>query len=142
MEPSMPTPAQAIGTYIQARDGNRPCLMRRAFADDAVLEMIVKTEAISFPASAAGLDVIPDVLIRRFLLDYENVYTFCLSPPPYTLADRFSCRWLVGMSSRSGGEVRVGCGQYDWRFSAASDGLVDRLRITIERMAILAPGHL
>jgi hypothetical protein len=138
----MPTPAQAIGTYIQAKDGNRPCLMRQAFVDDTVLEMVVKTDAISFPASASGLDAITDVLIRRFVQDYENVYTFCLAAPPHARVDRFSCRWLVGMSSRSTGEVRVGCGQYDWQFRAASDGLVERLRITIERMHIFAPDHL
>ena len=75
----MPTPAQVIGTYIHAKDGNRPCLMPRAFVDDVALEMVVKTDAISFPASASGLDAITDVLIRRFVQDYENVYTFCLA---------------------------------------------------------------
>jgi len=135
----MPTPAQAIGTYIQAKDGNRPCLMRHAFVEDAVLEMVVKTDAITFPASASGLDAITDVLIRRFVQDYENVYTFCLTPPPHARVDRFSCGWLVGMSSRVGGVVRVGCGHYEWQFRAAADGLVERLRITIERMHIFPP---
>jgi hypothetical protein len=138
----MPTPAQAIGTYIQAKDGNRPCLMRRAFVDDAVLEMVVKTDVIAFPASARGLDAITDVLIRRFVEDYENVYTFCLAPPPHGRTDRFSCRWLVGMSSRSSGAPRVGCGRYDWQFRAAADGMVEQLKITIERMHILPPDRL
>jgi hypothetical protein len=44
---SMRTPAQAISTYIRAKDENRPHLMARAFADTAILDMVVRTEAIS-----------------------------------------------------------------------------------------------
>ena len=46
--------ADAIGTYILAKDSNRPQLMERAFAGDCELEMAVKTDAISFPNSCKG----------------------------------------------------------------------------------------
>jgi hypothetical protein len=42
----------AVSTYIQANDTNRPQLMTRAFAEDGELEMAVNTDAISFPSSA------------------------------------------------------------------------------------------
>ena len=42
----MPTPADAVKTYILAKDGNRPFLMRQAFAENAELEIVVKTDAI------------------------------------------------------------------------------------------------
>jgi hypothetical protein len=54
----MPTPSDAVSTYILAKDGNRPFLMRRAFAENAELEMVVKTDAISFPSLAKGVSAI------------------------------------------------------------------------------------
>jgi hypothetical protein len=48
------------------KDGNRPLLMKRAFADDAELEMVVRTDAISFPSSAKGQSAIEDIFVRRF----------------------------------------------------------------------------
>ncbi|MDH8318903.1 hypothetical protein QIG98_27885, partial [Klebsiella pneumoniae] len=64
-----------------AKDGNRPFLMQRAFDANAELEMVVKTDAISFPSTARGVKAIADVLVHRFGIDYENVYTVCLSRP-------------------------------------------------------------
>ncbi len=138
----MPTPSDAISTYIHAKDGNRPYLMRRAFAETVALEMVVKTDAISFPASAKGLDAITRILVHRFAREFENVYTFCLASPAPPDVRRFSCDWLVGMSSREGGVIRVGCGRYDWFFESISQGLVEKLKINIERMQVLPPEHL
>ncbi|MEH2509914.1 hypothetical protein V1291_001268 [Nitrobacteraceae bacterium AZCC 1564] len=133
----MPTPSEAVATYILAKDNNRPFLMRQAFAEDASLEMLVKTDTISFPSSAKGLSEIEDVLIRRFGIDYENVYTVCLSRPNEANVRHFPCHWLVGMSAKADGKVRVGCGRYDWFFSAAQKGLVEKLVITIDVMECL-----
>jgi hypothetical protein len=96
--------------------------------------MVVKTDAISFPSSARGLGAIEDILVRRFNLDYENIYTFCLSRPSDNDRRRFTCHWLVGMSARSDGQVRVGAGSYDWHFAADQTGLVERFVITIDVM--------
>jgi hypothetical protein len=132
----MTTPSDAVSTYILAKDGNRPFLMKRAFADDAELEMVVRTDAISFPGSAKGLSAIEDILIRRFGIDYENVYTFCLSRPSRADRHHFACHWLVGMSARNGGQVRVGCGRYDWHFASDDSCLVEKLVITIDVMKV------
>jgi len=134
----MPTSTESIATYILAKNGNRPFLMRQAFSEDIALEMVVKTDAISFPSTASGLKAVEDILVRRFGVEYENIYTFCLSQPSKTERAIFQCHWLVGMSARDTGQpLRVGCGRYDWHFNA--HGKVVRLAITIEITKIL-PG--
>jgi len=134
----MLTPAQAIQTYILAKDGNRPFLMREAFAEDAELETVVKSDAISFPSAAKGLGTLEDVLVRRFNADNENIFTFCLSEPSAADSARFRCHWLVGMSTKATRQLRIGCGNYHWHFDGT--GKVARLVITIEVMKIL-PGE-
>ena len=131
----MLTPADAVRNYILAKDGNRPFLMRQAFAESADLEIVVKTDAISFPSKAKGVDELTKALIPRFALDYQNVYTFCLTRPPATASRSLACHWLVGMSARSDGQVRVGCGRYDWHFG--SEALAEKLVIVIDVMKVL-----
>ena len=133
--PAMIRTAAAIATYIAAKDLNRPWLMAHAFAPAALLDIVTKTDAIAFPATTAGAEAIADVLVRRFALDNENVYTLCLTAPPEGVAAQFACNWLVAMSRRADRAVRVGCGSYDWAFGA--DGRVERLAITIADMAVL-----
>jgi len=133
-----PTPEDLVRAYIRAKDENRPHLMEHVFAGDAGLEMIVKSETISFPPVTRGLASITDVLVRNFAVTYENIYTFCLERPQAHARERgFTCDWMVGMSEREGGQVRVGCGRYDWRFSPEGTCLVSRLIITIEVMQVL-----
>lgn len=134
--PAAITTADAISTYILAKDGNRPQLMTRAFTGDCELEMVVKTDAISFPSSAHGLEQVTQVLVTGFGEQYENVRTFCLSRPGSDHLRHFRCDWLVGMSARQGGAVRVGCGHYHWHFGAG-DGRVTKLVIEIESMCVL-----
>lgn len=132
-------PQGLIRTYIRAKDENRPHLMAHAFAADATLEMTVKSEAIVFPARSEGLATISDVLVRRFGQSYDNVYTFCLAEaPPAADAQRYGCDWLVGMTDKASGGVRVGCGSYAWEFSG-QDGArrVQALTIVIEAMDVL-----
>ena len=66
--------------------------MKQAFAENVELEMVVKTDAISFPNTASGLSAVEDVMVRRFDVDYENIYTFCLSQPPEAAKPRFQCQ--------------------------------------------------
>ena len=72
----------SVEVYIRAKDENRPELMRRAFAEDATLEMVVNSGAISFPPFTEGVGSITDVLVTRFNETFENVRTFCLANPP------------------------------------------------------------
>jgi hypothetical protein len=129
--------ADAISTYILAKDGNRPQLMKRAFAGDCELEMVVKTDAISFPNSAKGLEQITQVLVTDFGDQYKNIRTFCLSRPNSDYLAHFRCDWLVGMSAKQGGAVRIGCGHYSWRFGPDNDGRVKKLVVDIEVMSVL-----
>lgn len=138
----MPSPFDAITTYFHAKDGNRPFLMRRAFAPNVQLEMVVKTEAISFPSTARGLAEVEEVLVRRIATDFENVYSFGLAKPTEVDRQRFSCPWLVAMSARSDGALRVGVGRYDWQFSPDARCLVEKLVITIDVMQVLPPAEL
>jgi hypothetical protein len=130
------TPAESICTYIKAKDGNRPHLLDAAFTEDAVLQMLVRTESISFPASSVGRVAIAETLVRRFNQTYENVYTLCISAPPADVLEAFSCAWLVAMSEKQGGAVRIGCGRYDWSF-LRTEHRVRALTITIDAMEVL-----
>jgi hypothetical protein len=140
-EPQSITAAEAISTYIEAKDRNLPQLMERAFVQDCELQMQLLTDAISFPSSAHGLESVTDVLVRNFGSQYENVRTFCLSRPESNRLLGFQCDWLVGMSNKSDGDVRVGCGEYTWDFDAAGDGRVKRLLIKIEFMCVLPASY-
>lgn len=132
-----PTASDAISTYILAKDRNRPQLMKEAFAEDCKLEMAVKTDAISFPSSANGLEEVTQILVTNFGDQYENVRTFCLSRPDLNYLAHFRCDWLVGMSAKQGGTIRVGCGRYNWHFSSGEDNRVRKLAIDIEVMCVL-----
>lgn len=136
----MPTPAEAIRTYIRAKDDNRAYLMASAFTADSSIEVVLRTKEISFPEQSVGLDALTAAMIRRFNVTYENIHTFCLGDPPAPGTREYHCDWLVGMSEKASLAVRVGCGQYDWRFTP--EGLVERLTITIAVMKILDPGLL
>ena len=130
--------AEVIANYIQAKDCNRPWMMAKAFSEDAHLEMENKSGAISFPSAAVGIEKISEVLVRQFSRENENVYTVCLCTAPDGDSLQFSCDWLVGMSRKDTGEVRVGCGQYEWVFSDKPQLLATKLKITIEVMQVLA----
>jgi hypothetical protein len=140
MAPCTPvgTAAEAIERYILAKDRNHPHLARGVFASDAVLDMDVRSGSISFPPRVEGDSAILEVLVARFAQAFENVHTFCIAARPSGDPRAFSCPWVVGMSEKSSGGVRIGSGRYDWRFAAGTPA-VERLRITIERMELLAP---
>ena len=135
-------PAEAIAAYLRAKDENRPYLMERAFDPDATLAMVVKSDAIAFPPITHGREAITQLLVREFGRTYENVRTLCFGSPPRPTDVRHSCNWLVGMSAKDGGVIRVGGGRYDWTFAAQSPRLVERLDITIDVMQVLAADQL
>ncbi len=132
----MNSPADSIANYISAKDSNRPHLLERAFTKDVSLNMNVQTDAITFPPSVIGREAVADTLVRRFGQTYENIYTFCLCARPLQGDRALSCGWLVAMSEKQAGAVRVGCGRYDWSFSS-TDSRVDSLAITISAMEVL-----
>lgn len=133
------TTEQLLRDYFHAKDENRPWYMARAFAPDAGLRMVLKTQSIAFPSEVAGEPAIADTLVRKFGQTYENVYTFYLDrPAPGAVLDAFSCDWMVAMTEKATGNVRVGWGRYDWLFHT-DPHRVRHLTITIESMETLPP---
>lgn len=131
------TTEQLLRDYFHAKDENRPWYMKRAFAEDASLRMVLKTQAIAFPGEVAGEAAIADTLVRKFGQTYENVYTFYLDRPASgAVLDKFSCGWMVAMTEKASGQVRVGWGRYDWLFQPRPHR-VRQLTITIEAMETL-----
>ncbi|ASW03417.1 hypothetical protein CJU94_35140 (plasmid) [Paraburkholderia aromaticivorans] len=130
---------RSIETYIFAKDRNRPHLLSRAFSADAELVIDVKTDEITFPTTTKGLPGISAVVVSEFAQRYENIYTFCMEIPPDGAA-AFRCNWLVCMTEKLSGAVRVGFGNYEWCCRDDSN-LISRLKITIEEMRNL-PGEL
>jgi hypothetical protein len=135
------TPESLLRTYFHAKDENRPHLIQSVFCEEAVLEMNVKTDSISFPAVSRGVAAIAQVLVSKFAQSYENVYSFYLQRPPMGVTT-FACDWLVGMSEKASNDTRVGCGRYDWSFQREAPHLVNRLVITIEAMQVLPADRL
>ena len=126
---------QLISTYIQAKDTNRPVYMPQAFADDARLVMKVDTDAISFPPLTEGCDAISQVLVRNFGQTWDNVFTWCIEDSVELSATETVCQWLVCMTEKSSGEIRLGCGRYRWQFSGEGDQRrVSQLTIEIDQM--------
>jgi hypothetical protein len=135
--------ATLVRDYLLAKDGNRPHLIERVFAPDAVLEIVNPTAAIAFPARTEGRAAIGEVLVRDFARRQDNVYTFCLSRPDGA-GDAFACGWLVAMTDKAAPHaLRVGCGRYAWCFAAdpSAGGApalrANRLTITIDAMPVL-----
>lgn len=139
----MPWPSIAemrLDAYCRAKDGNRPHLMAQAFAQDAWLETAIDGDLVCPPSLAQGREAITRALVRHFGRTYENVYTFCLQRPGNARAPAaFCCDWLAGMSLKDSGQVRVGCGRYDWVFQDEAPHLVQGLKITIAVMKVLRP---
>lgn len=133
------TTASLMRDYLRAKDENRPLYMARAFASDAVLKMTLRTPAIAFPPEARGREAITEALVRTFGQTYENVFTFYLDHPGEdAMLAHYTCDWFVGMAEKSTGNVRVGCGSYEWEFQA-SPHQARKLVITIETMLSLPP---
>ena len=136
----MITAERVLRDYFHAKDENRPHLLGGVFAPEAQLEVRNRTGTISFPAVTEGREAIADILVRRFAQTYENIYSFYMDHPPAAAPD-FSCDWLVGMTEKDGGNVRVGCGSYEWMFQEGALRLASRLVITIAAMQVLPPRH-
>ena len=130
------TPEAVLRGYFHAKDENRPHLLEHVFASGAELVINNQSANIEFPAFTQGRTAIAEVLVRSFALSYENVYSFYLGCPRVGVLE-FACPWLVGMSERSSGHIRVGCGTYEWAFEPHAPHMASRLVVTIEVMQVL-----
>jgi hypothetical protein len=135
-EPKSFTPEAVLRGYFYAKDGNRPHLLEDVFASNAELVIRNQSANIAFPAFTQGRSAIAEVLVRSFALSNENVHSFYLGRPALGVGE-FTCPCLVGMSERSSGQVRVGCGTYEWAFEPRVPHMASRLVVTIEAMQVL-----
>jgi len=126
-----------IGRYIKGKDANKPHLFESVFSQDAVLKMMVQSDNISFPEEVNGLDAITKTLSSEFNLAYENIYTLCFLDTFKQSENLINCHWLVGMTSKETGEVKVGYGDYHWTFELEGEHKVSKLIILIEDMLVL-----
>jgi len=130
-----------IERCIASKDGNRPAGFERTFSVNAEVQISAKNDTDSFPPHLTGREDISKYLVGVFNSVYENIYTFCLSPPPQRVMDSFSCLWLITMTVKEDKRVRVGWGHYDWHFDPSDHGLCKSLNIQIEDMITLSAEH-
>lgn len=128
-----------ISQYIKAKDNNKPHLMNGVFAEQATLKMLVQTDNISFPAEVEGLGNITHTLVSEFNNKYENIYTLCLIDTVQQQQRSLNCRWVVCMTEKASGSLRLGYGDYLWSFTDDTPTLINDLTITIENMTLLPP---
>ena len=138
MSPLTVLPEAVLRDYFRAKDESRPHLLDRVFDEEVVLEVRNGSSTITFPAITQGRGAGGRVLVGDFTRTYENIYSFYMSRPGHALAS-FGCGWLVVMTERGSGDVRVGHGRYDWEFASTPPCLVKRLVITISAMSVFAP---
>jgi hypothetical protein len=136
--PASRAAARVLEAYFRAKDGNRPHLLAQVFTPDARLEVNNASASVIFPAVTQGIEGIADALVRQFGRTYENVYSFYLSVPEGA-PRQFKCAWLVGMTDKQSGEVRVGCGTYEWSLVYEPAPLASGLVISIRAMQVFAP---
>lgn len=135
MNVNIPPYKELITAYIQAKDENRPWYLTKVFSSDAVLEMKVESDVIDFPAEVFGREAIPDILVKNFSQTYDNVFTFVFDDSVTYDGMKLSCMWLVIMTKKDDGSLRVGYGKYTWYFKPNSNQfLVPKLRIEIISM--------
>jgi hypothetical protein len=132
---------ELIETYVRAKDQTRPYEMARVFTPDVNLTMNVLTREIEFPPQAQGLQSVAKILCSDLNRRFENILTFCLSEPPGDTADSYKCEWIVVMSEKEGGQVRVGGGIYEWNLDP-SHSLISSFVITVKGMGTLSIDHL
>lgn len=105
-----------ITNYIRAKDENRPWYLTKVFSSDALLDMQVDSDLINFPSHVTGREAIADTLVKKFAQNYGNVFTYVFDDTVVTEDKKLSCMWLVVMTDKVDGSLRVGYGKYIWHF--------------------------
>ena len=126
-----------LEAYFDAKDRNRPGLIRDIYATDAQVTFSIATDAISFPARLAGSEEIARVLVSEFAERFEH----CRS---YYVCDAVQERdhgidhlpWRVVMKEVGSPRLRVGAGHYRWVFGRTDACClqVRQMHIHIDRM--------
>lgn len=131
----MHTLREAIETYLEARDSQRPSLIADAFGEKGKVQIHTKTDAIYFPGEILGREAIARALVTQLAERFGSLRTLCIGEPPHGNAS-FECGWITCMTERDVGGVLVGCGRYQWQTEPDSAALAS-LVVTIDTMTKL-----
>jgi hypothetical protein len=140
-EPAASEAVRLLERYVAAKDGNRPHLMTRIYAADAVLTYSIATDSISFPPRTVGLEAITRTLVTEFGQRFARCRTYyVVDDPPTGGASIPFIPWLVLMREEAQSCARVGKGFYTWTFDHTGSGplRVKAMHIHIERMDLVA----
>jgi hypothetical protein len=135
----MNTPKDLLEAYLEAKDLDRPSLIRYCYTPNAVLTYSIATDTISFPDKVLGADAIAQTLVRDFRKRFDRCKTYyvCDSIVNHALLIDFM-PWLVIMRETSNSALRVGKGCYRWQFESDETRMrVCAMHIHIERMDII-----
>lgn len=133
-----PVHDRVLHTYLRAKDENRPFLLAEAFASQARFETTFASASdFEQGAPSEGLAAIT-ATFRELGAMCENIFTVCTTESIEDGSDTLVCKWVVAMSERETGRVRVGWGDYRWRFDTRS-GLATELLVNMQRMVVLDP---
>lgn len=132
---------RVLTEYLAAKDEQRPHLMKQVFSDDAVFESRFEFDT-DFPTDgpSVGQKAVIDAF-RGLGAMMENIYTVCTVDSVDDAETTMSCGWLVGMSERATGRVRVAWGDYRWTFDHHGTRATE-LIVTMKHMAFIEPEQL
>ena len=107
-----------VRAYLEAKDYQRPHRFAEAFTDDARFRTTFAFDTDWNSSDAVhGLPAITETF-RRLGAGFENLVTFCLPESLRWEDDALHMRWVVFMTGRKSGQIRVAWGDYQWRFTA------------------------
>jgi hypothetical protein len=122
--------------YLHGKDQSRPHLLARAFAPDAVFVSRFEFDTdFSDDTPREGLGTIIETF-RQLGAACENIYTVCASDSVRESPEGWRCKWLVTMTQRDDGRVRVAWGDYLWQLGGWGTR-AKRLEVTMEEMQVL-----
>ena len=115
------SPAQhhVLTKYLEAKDQQRPFLFGEVFTSEAMFQSRFAFETdFNDERPVHGLDAIAGVF-QRMGSRVENIFTVYTPSSVRWDAGALSIDWLVGMSERESGKLRLAWGDYAWRFNPA-----------------------
>jgi len=128
--------------YLQAKDESRPYLFRQVFPENGRFQTRFSIDTdFDQGGMREGIAEITNTfgMLGRF---FENIFTTCpIESASYTEEGQLQSTWIVGMSSRDNGDIRIAAGAYLWTFDEES-GKVAELDVLMEHMLEFPGKHL
>lgn len=132
---------ELIHTYLRAKDESRPILFRQVFLKEGRFQTRFSIDTdFNQGGMRHGLDTITQTF-QQLGAGFENIFTTCpIESAFYNDVGQLESSWVVGMTGRNEGQVRLAAGSYLWTFDSDS-GLVKELDVLMEHMLVLPAHH-